>query len=222
MQTEEEKYFHHVSSFKWPSLLEENARIVKQELLTIIDEPAQHGPNRHWLAAHPGYAEGEHELSISWKTYEFLFFGIKHKTHCEKCPETWKLLQQVPELVTAQFSMMEPHTIIHPHKGYTRMVLRSHLGLIIPENCGLKVGDETRCWEEEKLLIFDDSYEHEAWNNSHERRVVLMFDFAKPSMGYTADEICRWKLERIDDPFLLNIADNATWLEWYEKGYLPV
>jgi hypothetical protein len=70
-------------------------------------------------------------------------------------------------------------------------------------------------------MIFDDSYEHEAWNRSTERRAVLMFDIANPEMGYTADQICRYKLGNVSDPFMLGIAPAEKWMEWYEQGYIP-
>ena len=96
--------------------------------------------------------------------------------------------------------------------------------LIVPENataCALRVGDQTRHWEEGKVMVFDDSYDHEAWNKSDERRAVLMFDIANPEMGYTADQICRYKLSNVQDPFMLGIAPAEKWMEWYEQGHFP-
>ena len=78
-----------------------------------------------------------------------------------------------------------------------------------------------RHWHEGKLLLFDDSLQHEAYNKSDELRAVLMFDVANPTMNYTAEQICRYKLQHTKDPFLLQIADNDTWLEWYEQGHFP-
>ena len=131
------------------------------------------------------------------------------------------MLQQIPELVTAQFSVLEPGTVIEPHKGYTRMVLRNHLALKVPskELCKLKIEEEEYSWEEGKLVTFDDSKTHEAWNLSNETRMVLMLDVANPEMPYSALEICQYKLERLEDPFLLEIAPQATWLTWLNDGY---
>ena len=85
---------------------------------------------------------------------------MKNPVHRTLCPNTTRLIDQIPELISCDFSYMEPHTHILPHKGYSRMVLRCHLPLIVPEanKCAIRVGNETRHWEEGKLLIFDDSF----------------------------------------------------------------
>ena len=62
---------------------------------------------------------------------------------------------------------------------------------------------------------------HEAWNLSDNRRIVLMIDVANPEGEYNGEQINRYKIENIDDPFLLNIADNKTWVEWLDKGIFP-
>ncbi len=215
-------YFYDTADFAWVKNLEVNWQLIRHELDQIITQPASDKPNPYWKASHPDYVKSDQP--IAWKTYGFLFFGIRQQSHCNACPETWRLLSQIPGLTGAEFSMMEPGTHITPHKGYTRMVLRSHIGLIIPQDaqaCALRVGDQTRHWEEGKVMIFDDSYEHEAWNRSSERRAVLMFDIANPEMGYTADQICRYKLGNVSDPFMLGIAPTEKWMEWYEQGYVP-
>jgi aspartyl/asparaginyl beta-hydroxylase (cupin superfamily) len=63
------------------------------------------------------------------------------------------------------------------------MVLRAHLGLVIPKDCNIRVGEETHTWEEGKMLIFDDSYDHEAWNDSDEDRFVLIARYCQSSLG---------------------------------------
>ena len=74
--------------------------------------------------------------------------------------------------------MLSPRTRIRPHTGYQGDFLRCHLGLEIPQgDCGLRVGDTTRRWEESRVLVFDDRAEHEAWNMSDAPRVVLLIDF---------------------------------------------
>lgn len=220
----EGKAFYDESQFEFTKILENNWKVIQNELKKIIDLPADYKPNPFWFAAHPSYVENKtSDQIVNWKTFEFMFFGIRQKKHIEMCPETWNVLSQIKGLVTAQFSLLEPGTHVRPHKGYSRMVLRSHLSLIIPEkgDMGLKVDGVTQKWEEGKVMVFDDSLEHEAWNYSNERRAVLMFDFAKPNGEYNADQICRYKLAKTDDPLLLNIAPAEQWLKWYETGYFP-
>ncbi|HNI45432.1 MAG: aspartyl/asparaginyl beta-hydroxylase domain-containing protein [Chitinophagales bacterium] len=222
--TEQPTYFYNKEDFPWYKILEDNVDIIRQELETVMSSPASHKLSKAWMAAHPSYVKSETGQEIAWKVYSFIFLGIRHQFHCEQCPNTYRLLSQIPGITGAEFSMMEPGTHILPHKGYTRMVLRSHLALVVPKDpttCALRVGDQTRHWQQGKVWVFDDSHEHEAWNKSNERRAVLMFDIANPEMGYTADQICRYKLERADDPFMLKIAPPETWLQWYEQGYFP-
>ncbi|WP_231925988.1 aspartyl/asparaginyl beta-hydroxylase domain-containing protein [Micromonospora echinofusca] len=91
-------------------------------------------------------------------------------------------MTKVPHLTTAGFSRMAPGTRIKPHQGWVTTVYRAHLGLVVPEDCALRVGDETRQWREGKTFVFDDTVTHEAWNYGSSDRVVLLFDFARP--GY--------------------------------------
>jgi len=207
--------------FNWTKVLEDNWLDIKQELNTLLYTPEKLPYPNRWFLAHPHYVNSKTQKA--WKTYEFVFFGIKQTPHCNNCPKTYALLQQIPNLVTAQFSILEPKTKVNPHKGFTRMVLRNHLALQIPsvELCKIKIEDEEHSWTEGKVITFDDSKIHEAWNMSDKQRIVLMIDVANPEFPYTADEICRYKIKNIDDPFLLNIADKETWIKWYENGELP-
>lgn len=216
------KTFYDNKDFGWVPELESNKSMILAELEAILHEPATFQPSENWLAAHPKMVESNENREISWKTFEFVFFGIKQVPHIKKCPQTFEILSTIPELVTAQFSVLLPHTHVKPHKGYSTMVLRSHLPLIIPDEkkCALKIENDTHHWKEGELVIFDDSLTHEAWNNTDKLRAVLMFDFAKPG-GYTSEEICRYKIENADDPFLLNIAPKTSWIEWLDKGEFP-
>ncbi|PCI96756.1 MAG: hypothetical protein COB15_09210 [Flavobacteriales bacterium] len=207
--------------FPWTKLLEDNWKSIQGEMQLILDYPKNVKHKNRWFLAHPHYVKSNSKEG--WKTYEFYFFGIKQLNHCLNCPKTYELLQQIPELVTAQFSVLNPHTKIEPHKGYTTMVLRNHLALEIPsqELCKIKVENEEASWVEGDIITFDDSKMHEAWNLSDKRRIVLMIDVANPESKYTAKQINQYKIENLDDPFLLSIADKKNWLAWLEKGEFP-
>jgi beta-hydroxylase len=84
-------------------------------------------------------------------------------------------------MTSAHFSCLLPATHIRPHSGYTRKVLRCHLGLFVPEGCALRVGGEVRTWQAGSCLVFDDTVEHEAWNRSMLPRTVLLIDFVRPA-----------------------------------------
>jgi aspartyl/asparaginyl beta-hydroxylase (cupin superfamily) len=84
------------------------------------------------------------------------------------------------------FSLLAPHTRIPPHTGVANTRLVCHLPLIVPPNCGFRCGATTREWRVGEAFVFDDTIEHEAWNDSDELRVVLIIDLWQPSL--TPDE----------------------------------
>ncbi len=122
-----------------------------------------------------------------WDVYVLYNFGRKLEKNCVLCPETTHLVESIPGLTTAGFSWMSPGTHIKPHNGYTDTVLRCHLGLIVPPDCALRVGEQTRCWQEGKTLIFDDTVIHEAWNRGESQRVILLLDFEKAGHKFARD-----------------------------------
>ncbi len=118
-----------------------------------------------------------------WTTYFLYGYGSRTDENCEACPATEAALKLIPGMSTAMFSILAPGKTIPPHRGPYNGVLRYHLGLTIPDRTdqvGIRVGDETRRWAAGKSLVFDDTFEHEAWNHSDEERVVLFVDFIRP------------------------------------------
>ena len=85
------------------------------------------------------------------------------------------------------FSCLEPGTRVAPHSGPTNVRLRCHLALEVPPDCGMRVGGVERPWEPGRCVVFDDSFEHEVWNDSRRRRVVLVLDLWHPDL--TTDEM---------------------------------
>ena len=81
------------------------------------------------------------------------------------------------------FSLLKPKTRIPPHTGVTNACLVTHLPLIVPEGCGFRVGNDTRQWVPGRAWVFDDTIEHEAWNDSDRLRVVLIFDVWHPHLS---------------------------------------
>jgi aspartyl/asparaginyl beta-hydroxylase (cupin superfamily) len=114
-----------------------------------------------------------------WDVLPFIFFGEIYTETCKRCPNTWALLEKIPGLRNASFSILRQATEIAPHTGFTTKVLRCHLGLEIPHGCAIIVGDVPSRWEEGKALVFDDTVEHYAYNKSEKDRVVLIIDVDK-------------------------------------------
>ncbi|QDQ27991.1 aspartyl/asparaginyl beta-hydroxylase domain-containing protein [Chitinimonas arctica] len=115
-----------------------------------------------------------------WDVYGLFAGGVAVRENCVFCPATATLLASLPGLVNAGFSRLAAGTRIQPHTGYSRAVLRLHLGLRIGGDCGLRVGSEQRGWHEGHCLVFDDTVEHEAWNHGPGDRLVLLADFSRP------------------------------------------
>lgn len=95
-----------------------------------------------------------------------------------RTPATAAACAAVPNLVNAGFSRFLPGTHLYPHRGELAGVLRCHLGLVVPNgDVAIRFGDETRTWQEGRCLVFDDGFEHEAWNHGDGDRVVLLLTF---------------------------------------------
>ncbi|MFN5184094.1 MAG: aspartyl/asparaginyl beta-hydroxylase domain-containing protein [Bacteroidota bacterium] len=210
------KLFYSKENFPELKILEENYKLILGELQSLLSNTG----NGFWLSTFPDYVFSE--KGNKWKVFTFQFFGIKHLANCRICPVTTALLSKIPNLVSADFSFLPAGTSINPHKGFTRMVLRAHLGLIVPDDCGIRVGDKTKKWIEGELLIFDDSFEHEAWNRSNHDRFVLMLDIVNPLWNYNSDQVNRYKIENLNDEFMLSMFPRERWIEFLDKGYFDL
>jgi len=118
-----------------------------------------------------------------WKLFFLYGYGYRVEHNCRLCPATDRAMQSVEGLQSVMYSILEPGKRLRPHYGPYNGFLRYHLGLIIPDDgktSGLRVADQTCHWQEGKSLVFDDTYNHEAWNDSDKRRVVLFVDFERP------------------------------------------
>ncbi len=122
------------------------------------------------------------ELGIydgKWRVFPFYKFGQKIAQTCAICPQTTLLIENIPNMVTAGISRLSPNSEIKPHNGYTKNVLRFHLGLVGGDGCGIMVGDETRGWHPGSAFVFDDTQLHSAWNRGQNERLVLLLDFKR-------------------------------------------
>lgn len=176
------------AEFPWTALLEENADAIKRECEAVLrfgDEI----PSFHELSPD--------QKSISdddrWKTYLLFAMGQKADGNCGRCPETTRVLESIPGMTTAFFSILAPGKHIPPHRGIFKGFVRCHLSLQVPErraDCYMRVADVNLHWEPGKCMVFDDTYDHEVYNNTDERRVVLLLDVVRP-MRYPARLLTR-------------------------------
>ena len=170
--------FHDPATFSWTRPLEAHWQTIRAEL----DEVLRH---REALPNFQDISADQEAITTDdrWKTYFLYGFGFKAEHNCARCPETTRLIEQVPGMTTAFFSILAPGKHIPPHRGPYKGVLRYHLGLVVPDPnaaCRIRVADEVRHWEEGKSLLFDDTYQHEVWNDTDGERVVLFMDVKRP------------------------------------------
>jgi ornithine lipid ester-linked acyl 2-hydroxylase len=188
--------FFEGKQFSWVPEIEANWKLIRQELDEVLKYTSQL-PNFQDISPDQAYSTSQDDL---WKTYFLYGYGLKAEKNCDRCPETTRLLETIPGMKTAFFSILLPGKHIPEHRGPYKGVVRCLLGLKIPEpreKCRIRVSDEIRHWEEGKCLLFDDSYQHEAWNETNDIRVVLFIDFVRPM---------RFPMSFFNDLFLRLIA----------------
>ena len=166
------------SVFPWTADFEANWEKIRAELEEVMKA-------REALPSFHEISPDQYRISKedNWKTFVFYGFGIRVDSNCERCPETARLLDQLPDIENAWFSILAPRYHIPAHHGPTNGIIRVHLALMVPrdrENCRIRVGDEILHWDEGKCIVFDDYYNHEVWNDTDETRVVLFFDVDRP------------------------------------------
>ena len=169
--------FYPASNFDLVEKLESNWEVIRDEMLSISQSDFD-----PWLQRSM-HGEG-------WSVFGLAAIGRQFKQAVEYCPQTTKILQAIPGVALSGFSRMAPGTHILPHCGWAYDSYRLHLGLDVPSGCRLRVADETRSWKNGKCLVFDDTVEHEAWNDSTEVRTTLMVDFLRPGINeFSIDHI---------------------------------
>jgi len=166
------------AAFPWVAEVEREWRTVREELDRVLLRKNEL-PRVQDLTVDAGAITRD----AGWKIFVLVAYGIRSARNIALCPKTWRIVRKIPGLKTAMFSIFEPGKRLPPHRGPYNGVLRLHLGLRVPEPRaaqGIRIESETRHWQEGRVLIFDDAYEHEAWNETGHPRVVLFVDFAKP------------------------------------------
>ena len=182
------QYFER-EEFGWVADLEARTPAILNELNGLL---ATREGFRPYLVSDPARPRVEfHGLNDNpdWSSLYLFENGAPVTNHVARAPQTYAALQSLPlcrigtRAPTIMFSLLRPGARIAPHTGMLNTRLICHLPLIVPPNCGFRVGNEVRAWEVGKLLIFDDTIEHEAWNDSDQDRVVLIFDVWRPELS---------------------------------------
>jgi aspartate beta-hydroxylase len=186
------------AQFGWVEQLEASTAVITAELDAALAQ--QQDEFKPYVAYAPGTPVNQwHELNHSqrWSSYFLWRDGEPQVAHQQQCPQTTAALAAVDMAdigglcPNAMFSALAPHTHIPPHHGETNARLVVHLPLVVPDHCRYRVGFEQRRWTVGEVLIFDDSIEHEARNDSDELRVVLIFDIWNPLLSPAERDMVR-------------------------------
>jgi aspartate beta-hydroxylase len=143
--------------------------------------------------------------SADWSSLFLKTQGRVAEENAKRFPRTLEALSHLPQPTVsnrspvAMFSALQPRTRIPPHHGVSNTRLVLHLPLIVPDNCGFRVGSETRQWTPGKAWVFDDTIEHEAWNDSDELRVILIADIWSPYLSEHEREMYDVLMRTVDD-----------------------
>ncbi len=196
--------FYQRQDFPWLDAVEAATASIREELQQVMTNRANFTP---YLQSDPDTAYLNDTSNLDnddWSAFYFYQGGLSVPENAERCPLTMAVLDAAPlpqipgSTPHALFSKLAGKARIPPHHGLINTRLICHLPLIVPPNCGaLRVGSQQRAWREGETLIFDDSMEHEAWNDSTQERVVLLFDIWRPELDDQERELIGAMLQAV-------------------------
>lgn len=166
------------SIFPWVKMVESNWHVIRDEALAALSDLEKVPPLATISPDHRRIAPAGR-----WRSLFLIGYRYRDPANCAKCPRTTEIVERVPGLNSAFFSVLVPGTRIPPHTGVTKAFLTCHLGIQVPKdraNCRMRVIDEWVHWDEGKALIFDDVVNHEVRNDTDETRIVLLIQFKRP------------------------------------------
>jgi aspartyl/asparaginyl beta-hydroxylase (cupin superfamily) len=176
--------------FSWLAELESHTTTIRRELEALLAENSQgFKPYVRQDAGTPENKWSPLDQSLDWGAFFLWEYGVRLEEACARCPATAAALEAIPmaempgRAPTAFFSLLRPKTRIPAHTGVSNTRTIIHLPLIVPPGCGFRVGGTVREWRVGEAFAFDDTIEHEAWNDSDELRAVLIFDVWNPHLS---------------------------------------
>ena len=173
-----EPHIYDTRLFPWTAEIEREWHLVRKELDAVMTFRDQM-PSFQDILKEVGAIQSDQ----NWKTFFLAGIGMDCSENAKRCPETMRLLGKLPGMTTAFFSILSPGKHIPAHRGAWNGILRFHLGLMVPqphERVKIRIGNDYYSWREGEALIFDDTFNHEVWNDTAGYRVVLFVDFARP------------------------------------------
>ncbi len=185
-----QRQFYDPDEFPWMDDLRQNWQAIRDEAKHVMEDrdelfapylksdPSEHINTKVELMDNP-----------DWSAFYLIKDSVHQDNHIALCPVTMKALERAPldhipgRTPSVLYSLLKPDTHIPPHTGMLNTRLICHLPLIVPEKCGFRVGNEQIEWVEGEPFAFDDSINHEAWNRSHQNRIILLFEIWRPELS---------------------------------------
>ena len=177
------------SQFPWFDSMEAGTAAIRDEFLAVLQSDQGFAPYITYSADQPVHQWAALNHSPNWTAFHLVERGRPVAANAARCPQTMALWAQAPapdqpgRTPAAMFSLLRPRTHIPAHTGSSNVRLVVHLPLIVPPGCRFRVGNSVREWQVGRAWAFDDTIEHEAWNDSDQLRVVLLFDVWHPALS---------------------------------------
>lgn len=164
--------------FDWTATLQANWQTIHEEAMAILSQ-------RHDIPPLGDISTDHQRLDHrrSWRTFFLWGYGYRMDCNCVHAPKTAALVDSIPGLISALFSVHEPGTHLPRHRGVTKGMITCHLGLKIPadaDQCVIAVNDKPYRWKPGEFFVFDDTQYHEVWNDTDEDRIILLLHINRP------------------------------------------
>ena len=196
--------FYANEQFPWLASVEAATDAIRAELLEVMQDPTAFSP---YVTGHANRPRNDQQGMLNnpaWSAFYLWKNGEPVAGNAERCPRTLEALRDVPLAMVPNrspsilFSLLKPGAHIPPHNGLVNTRLICHLPLVVPGPSRFRVGNETREWVEGRAWLFDDTIEHEAWNDSDRTRVILLFDVWRPELSAEEQQLVVDLFEAID------------------------
>lgn len=181
----QEPNFFDISKKEWTAEIQKQYSVILAELQSVIDSK-----NNNII---PYFNHTLADKAENWTILPLYVWNKKNESNCLTCPGTTSVIEKIPGMTSASFSILKPHSFIRPHHGDSNVMYRCHFTLKCNHTSGetgMRVGNDVTGWENGKLFAFCDAYEHEVWNNTDDERWILIIDVLREEFMGQKKQIC--------------------------------
>lgn len=205
------------AQFDWAGEIAAQWEAIRDEAMAVYTHAEAIPPLSRISADHRRIAPDD-----SWRSFFLIGYGNDVPANIARAPRTARLVRRIPQLNSAFFSILAPGAHIKRHRGVSKSFFTAHLGLSVPadrENCVMRVEDRNLHWRDGGWTVFDDTYEHEVWNNTDQPRIILLCQVGRPlrAPGSWMASFFDWYMRR--SPFVTEAKrELAQWEEVYREA----